>query len=83
MFPIFTSAKEVMFSTVSISLLVGWLVCQQEYIKNTEWISVKLYWGMVLSRKQTPSTFGEDPNKGMDPEIFFLPFFNVQDWVFC
>ena len=49
-----TSAKKVMYSPMSIS----WLVCQQEYAKTTEWVSMKSEWRMGLSPQWTPFTVG-------------------------
>ena len=44
-FTIFSFAKEIMFS-----LIVVWLVCEQDYTKNTELISIKLEWRMAQKR---------------------------------
>ena len=33
-----------MFSSVSVCLCVGLSVCQQDYTKHTQWISMKLGW---------------------------------------
>lgn len=40
-----------------VRLLVGWLVCQQAYIKTVEWISTKLGWRMEGSHLQLVSEF--------------------------
>lgn len=43
---IITSAKEAMFSPLSVFFWVGWLVSfvsLQDYAKTTEWISLKTW----------------------------------------
>ena len=53
------SAKEVMCLSYCLCLLVGvWLVCRQDYTKNTEQIFMELGWRMCLGPEQTTLTFG-------------------------
>lgn len=54
---------------VLVRLLVCWVVCQQDYTKAVERISVKPGWRMDLSPEQTPLTAGVDPIKWTDPAI--------------
>ena len=48
------------------------LVCQQDYTKTTDQISMKLGWMMGLGPEWTPSTSGADPHKVMEPGSLFL-----------
>ena len=57
-------------------MLLGLLVCQQDYTKTTEQISPKL-WMKDGSRPRTDLlTFGADPDKGKD-QGFILSFFDT------
>lgn len=52
-----------MFSLLSVFRLV----CDQDYTKTTEQISVKLEWRVGLAPEWTPLTFFADPDKDKDP----------------
>ena len=54
---------------VLVRLLVCWVVCQQDYTKTIERLSMKLGWRVDLSPEQTPLTCGADPIKWTDPAI--------------
>lgn len=43
---------------------VCWLVCQQDYTKTAEPISINLSWRTDLGPEQTPLTSGGDLNEG-------------------
>lgn len=59
---IITSATEITFSSMSVCLFVSWLVGEQDCIKTTEQISVKLGGQMGFSPEWTPSTLSVDAN---------------------
>ena len=48
---------------------VCWLVCQQDYTKTAEPISIKISWRTDLGQEQTPLTWGGDLNQGTDQGI--------------
>lgn len=52
-----------MFSLLSVFRLV----CDQDYTKTTEQISVKLEWRVGLGPEWTPLMFFADPDKDKDP----------------
>lgn len=60
---IITSARVILFSLLSVFRLV----CDQDYTKTTEQISVKLEWRVGLGPEWTPLTFFADPDKDKDP----------------
>ena len=57
---------------------LGLLVCQQDYTKTAEWISMKLGWRLGLDPEQSPLTFV------VDLKFFFhdwINFFRNNSWI--
>ena len=60
--------------TLAYSFLVGWLVCQQDYTKTTEWISTKIWMEDVSQPEIDPLTFDACLDKETPQGISFLTF---------
>ena len=66
--------KEVMFSPLSICLLMGWLVCVQDYAKLHDGFPQTLVKGWDMRAKREPNTFWQGSG---GYRIFHLIFFNI------
>lgn len=74
-----------MFVTNVFACVCGsWLVCHKDYTKTIGQIYTQTRLRMGFSLKQTPSTFGANPDKGTNPGYYghdraLLDILNVYD----
>lgn len=75
-----TSAKVVMFSPMSVCLMVCWLACRQDNTKTASWLSRELWQKIGLGPEWTLLTFGAYVDIGTDLRMF-PHFFNIVSYV--